>query len=216
MPIFSKGKKNVLFIHIPKSAGSTIEKIGADLGWSESFSVRGKSLEDIRYYKASLQHLHAQPLESLFNLEDFDSIFTIVRNPFSRFKSEYYWQRSQRITELDIDDWVFDTFEKYSKNNHIYDNHIRPQVEFIPSGVQVQIFKLEESAVESAQNVFLSLSKGSRCVKSRAKQLVSSFKPDTREKKSVKDPEIEARFKLHYERIVEFYKKDYLEFSYKI
>ncbi|WP_280564786.1 sulfotransferase family 2 domain-containing protein [Chromohalobacter sp. 48-RD10] len=216
MPIFSKENKNVLFIHIPKSAGSTIEKIGADLGWSESFSVRGRSLEEIRFYKASLQHLHAKPLECLLDLEGFDSVFTIVRNPFSRLKSEYYWQLSQGITSLSVDDWVYDVFKRYSKNNYVYDNHIRPQVEFVPASVQAQVFKLEESAIESARSIFLSHSAGARGIKSRAKKLTSVFSLGAREKQSVKDPEVEARFKLHYERIVEFYKKDYSEFSYKI
>lgn len=216
MPVFSKGKSNILFLHIPKSAGSTIEKIGADLGWEESFSIRGRSLEEIKYCKASLQHLHAKPLESILDLDHFDSIFTIVREPFSRFKSEYYWQQSQGITELSVDDWVPDTFEKYERNSYVYDNHIRPQVEFLPNSAQLQVFKLEEGGVEDAKKIFLSLSKESRDVRSWAKRLTSLFTPERQEKQSVKDPDIEARFVLHYERIVEFYKQDYSTFGYKI
>lgn len=216
MPIFSKGKINILFLHIPKSAGSTIEKIGADLGWKESFSIRGKSIEELKCCKASLQHLHAKPLATILNFDQFDSIFTIVRNPFSRFKSEYYWQRSQGITELSVDDWVLDTFERYLGNSYIYDNHIRPQVEFLPSGVQVKIFKLEEGGVEKAKEEFWNLSSEPRNVNSWVRRLTSLFTPERQEKRSLKDPEIEAHFDCHYERIVEFYKQDYSTLSYKI
>jgi len=216
VPVFSKGKSNIFFLHIPKSAGSTIEKIGVDLGWKESFSIRGKSLEEIKYYKASLQHLHAKPLESIFNFEQFDSIFTVVREPFSRFKSEYYWQKSQGITELSVDDWVLDTFEKYGHNSYLYDNHIRPQVEFLLHGTQLQVFKLEAGGVESAKKIFSDLSEEPLNVNSRAKRLTSVFAPQRKEKRSVKDPEIETKFTRHYERIVEFYKEDYSAFSYKI
>lgn len=216
MPVFSKGKSNILFLHIPKSAGSTIEKIGSDLGWKESFSIRGKSLEEIKYFKASLQHLHAKPLESIFNLDQFDSIFTIVREPFSRFKSEYYWQRSQGITELPVDDWVLDTFEKYGRNGYVYDNHIRPQIEFLINGAQFQVFKLEDGGVESAKKIFLNLSEEPENIKPWAKRLTSIFTSERKEKRSVKDPEIEASFAKHYERIVKFYKEDYSTFSYEI
>lgn len=217
MPVFSKDKINILFLHIPKSAGSTIEKIADDLGWEESFSIRGKPLKKIKYCKASLQHLHVQPLESILDFEHFDSIFTVVRNPFSRFKSEYYWQRNQGITELSVDDWVSDTFEKYQANSYIYDNHIRPQVEFIPSSThQPQVFKLEEGGVERAKKLFLGLSSDSESRSSWAKRFTSRFATDRQEKRSSKDREIEDKFERHYDQVVKFYKQDYSTLFYKI
>lgn len=213
MPVFSKGDKNILFLHIPKSAGSTIEKMGAELGWSESFSIRGKALREIRYCKASLQHLHAEPLELLLNMDEFDSIFTVVRNPFSRLKSEYYWQRAQRITDLGVDEWIADTFEKYSSNSYVYDNHIRPQVEFLPTAGNLQVFKLEEDGVAKAKEVFLSLSPEKS--RSWAQKFTSLFAKKPQEKRSQKDPAIETIFSQHYEKIVKFYQDDYSVFSYK-
>lgn len=216
MPIFSKGKVNLLFLHIPKSAGSTVERIAGDLGWEESFSIHGKSLEEIKYCKASLQHLHVKPLESILYFEQFDSIFTIVRNPFSRFKSEYYWQRYQGITALSVDDWVFETFEKYLKNSYIYDNHIRPQVEFIPESPRFQAFKLEEGGVDSVRELFLNFANQPISRKLYANWLPSLFRQNRQEKRSLKVPEIEERFNRHYDRIVEFYNQDYSALAYKI
>ena len=217
MPVFSRDGRVILYIHIPKSGGSSIEKVAKEAGWSESFSVRGKSLKELTYYKATLQHLHADILNMLFNLEEFDSIFTVVRNPFSRLKSEYYWQRSQRITRLGVDEWIDDTFTKYKKNNFIYDNHIRPQVEFVPKCNHVEIFKLEENAIEKTKHLFSKLTpKTSQCDLLK-RSLIAKFSGNIiQEKKSVKDPEVEAKFQIYHSDIVDLYKEDFAFFSYEI
>jgi len=215
MPIFSKSGKNILFIHIPKSAGSSVEKIGKNCGWFESFSVRGKPLSDIAYYKASLQHLHADVLGQLFFLEKFDAIFTIVRNPFDRFKSEYYWQKSQSITTLNANDWIADTLARYEKYNHIYDNHIRPQIEFIPRCGDVEVLKLEDDGVKYAANIFNRLAPSSLGWGVWRNVLRSIKSKNIAEKKSVKDPVIELIFQKEQKKIVDFYKADFEAFSYK-
>jgi len=215
MPVFSKGDKSILFIHIPKSAGSSVERIGAEAGWSESFSIRGKSLRDIFYFKASLQHLHAEALSKLFYFDRFDSIFTIVRNPFSRFKSEYYWQRSQLITNLGVDDWVRDTLARYENDNHIYDNHIRPQVDFIPDCQGLEVFKLEQNGVVRASEIFNRLSPANSEWKSWAKFWKFNSRQDVKEKYSMKDLEIEAKFRKCYDRIADFYQADFEAFCYE-
>ncbi|MCL7945112.1 sulfotransferase family 2 domain-containing protein [Marinobacter sp. ATCH36] len=216
MPIFSKDEMNILFIHIPKSAGSSIERIGSDFGWRESFSVRGESLQNLEHYKATLQHLHAEPLESLLNPDKFDAIFTIVRNPFSRLKSEYYWQRSQRITDLSVTEWINDTFERYSKNHYLYDNHIRPQTEFLLDNERMKVFKLEDNGIDKAKKLFIDLSyiRGqSNFVK---RKFFSRLLPERQEKRSVKDRDIETEFNKHYNEVVDFYKEDFSFFSYDI
>ncbi|MGF2684930.1 sulfotransferase family 2 domain-containing protein [Marinobacter sp. DUT-3] len=216
MPVFSKGEMNILFVHIPKSAGSSIERIGSDLGWEESFSVRGKALKNLEYYKATLQHLHVEPLELLLNFDNFDAIFTVVRNPFYRFKSEYYWQRAQGITDLGVGEWICDTFEKYSRNQYVYDNHIRPQVDFLSDHEKFQVFKLEEGGVDKAREVFLYLSSAQAPKNFWEKYVRPKLMLERQEKRSVKDPEVEAMFAEHYDKIVEFYKEDFSAFSYKI
>lgn len=215
MPIFSKDNKTILFLHIPKAAGSSVENIGSSLGWRESFSIRGKTLEDLKYFKASLQHLHAEPLEILLNFDEFDSIFTVVRNPFARFKSEYYWQRAQRITDLGVDEWIAETFEKYCHNSYIYDNHIRPQVEFLPDSKKLQVFKLEEGGVEEARKIFLNFSHQPGKIRSLLRRVTAHLAKEKQGKRSMKNPEIETKFAGYYDRIVEFYQKDYRAFSYK-
>lgn len=210
MPIFSKNRKNVLFIHIPKSSGSSISSLANDLGWQESFSIRGKSLDEIKFYKSSLQHLHAKALSEIFDFNAFDTIFTVVRHPFLRFKSEYYWQRSQGITNLNVDDWVKDTFEKYYTNPYIYDNHIRPQIEFIPNNCNIKVIKIENNALNEVKDTLLELEDS---FENKIPYL--NLNHNRHDKKSLKDKNIEDAFEKHYNRIVAFYKDDLLAFSYE-
>lgn len=216
MPVFSRGDKTIFFIHIPKSGGSSIERIGREFGWSESFSVRGKPLKDVAYYKATLQHLHADLLCRLFNLEEFDSIFTVVRNPFSRLKSEYYWQLSQGITKLDVEPWIYDSFNKYKDNHFIHDNHIRPQVAFLPKCNKLKIFKLEEDGVKKAKELFIKQSPGNSGFNFVSKVIFSILTKNKKEKYSVKNSKVEEKFQKHYDDIVKFYKEDYEKLSYQI
>lgn len=210
MPIFSKKSKNVLFIHIPKSAGSSIERIGRDLGWTESFSIRGKSLDQISYCRASYQHLHADVLEYLFDLEDFESVFTVVRHPFERLKSEYYWQLQQGLTSLPAANWINHTFDSYLSNEFLFDNHIRPQVEFIPELEKMKVFKLEEGGVKSAEKIFLDLGG------SKKFSLFDMVFGNTvrQEKKSIKKNEVERAFQNNKKVIYDFYIDDYKRFNY--
>lgn len=224
MPIFTKNKNNILFIHIPKSGGSSIEKIGSDLGWKESFSIRGKTLSEISLYKSSFQHLHAKPLSEILNLDAFDSIFTVVRNPFNRLKSEYYWQQKQNLTNLAVDEWIEEIFSNYYRNSYIYDNHIRPQVEFIPNTKNTNVFKLEDNGIEKVKSLFLSIQNNSK--KERSPSTFFSDKNESlkeacfvanrHEKRSIKDDSVEASFEKHYKNIVRFYKDDFFAFRYKI
>ncbi|WP_353180665.1 sulfotransferase family 2 domain-containing protein [Salinisphaera sp. T5B8] len=217
MPIFTKGNKSVLFIHIPKSAGSSVEKIAAYAGWTESFSIRGRSLREIPYCRASFQHLHAAPLGELFRFDKFDAVFTIVRNPFDRVKSEYYWQRVQGLTHLSVAEWVGDRFSRYQDNPFLCDNHIRPQIEFVPNGVHVDIFKLEDKGVEGACQIFGSRRAGGLGNLKNLKHALTRRRPrETFEKKSCKNSATEADFEKCYKDIVKFYRSDFDAFSYQV
>ena len=210
MPVFTKRECNILFIHIPKCAGSTVEKISAKLGWSESFSVRGKRLSDIKYYKASLQHLHAKALMTIFDPNYFDATFTIVRNPYARLKSEYYWQKYKGITEKPAPLWIEETLKLYKTNNYLYDNHIRPQHEFLIDSAE--IFKLEEDGIEKAKKLLERHDK--KIATLSLKNLKSKFSQNKKEKEMQKNMTVEEQFIKHYRIIRDFYGKDYEKFSY--
>lgn len=85
-------KENVCFVHIPKCAGSSLEKA---MGITENISCGfGKQkLKDIdRDYVFQIQHLTYNQLKH-FNILPYTCgfIFTFVRNPFDRMVSEFAW-----------------------------------------------------------------------------------------------------------------------------
>ena len=88
----------ILFIHIPKCGGSSISRIFQKNNWDVSFFFKDKSLSEIQYLKSSSQHYHGEIIKNIFDISKFNKTFTIVRNPFNRLKSEYYWQLNKKIS----------------------------------------------------------------------------------------------------------------------
>lgn len=117
MPYFwNKEKKiNILFIHIPKTGGTSVEKYFANLteqslGEETVYGMptclylnKNLPLPQVkdRMYDCSLQHLPYEDLlrwsRSIFNIRIFNDIkleiFTIVRNPYHRIVSDlFFWK----------------------------------------------------------------------------------------------------------------------------
>ena len=155
MPLFSKQGRFVYFIHIPKTGGSYIENVAQQNGWDAHFLLKGTPFADSHFMPVSPQHFHAELLEQIFDFSKGIEIFTIVRNPFDRLKSEYYWQRRHQITDAAVEDWIPRVMEEYSENPNVYRNHIRPQVDFLPTTAKAQVFMLESDSV-SQSLLFLS------------------------------------------------------------
>lgn len=200
MPVFSKENESILFVHIPKCGGSSISKVFQKNNWEESFSVRGKSLSEIEYLKSSPQHYHGEIIKNIFEISKFNKIFTIVRNPFNRLKSEFYWQLNNEIsTNKSPEDWFNNVLEKYNQNNYIYDNHIRPQNEFILE--KIHIFKLEEGLKKVYEYIF-------------DQRFLFIKEPKLKNMKY--DHLIEGQFLKIKSKVEDFYSKDYELLKYKI
>ena len=200
MPVFSKENESILFVHIPKCGGSSISKVFQKNNWEESFSVRGKSLSEIEYLKSSPQHYHGEIIKNIFEISKFNKIFTIVRNPFNRLKSEFYRQLNNEIsTNKSPEDWFNNVLEKYNQNNYIYDNHIRPQNEFILE--KIHIFKLEEGLKKVYEYIF-------------DQRFLFIKEPKLKNMKY--DHLIEGQFLKIKSKVEDFYSKDYELLKYKI
>jgi len=139
MPYFKNDYINVLFIHIPKTGGSSLE-----LYFSSKFNIplNSKSLftfnEDQQLLNkniqinSSLQHITYNQIvkySKLFNI-NFDNIkiITIVRNPYERIMSDLFYYRL--ITIDATKERVFDIINEYLVSEN-YDNHNIPQHKFI-------------------------------------------------------------------------------------
>jgi hypothetical protein len=138
MPIFTKADKKVLFIHIPKTAGISVHHVFARAGWQ--IDLEGHVLDHPYYYnvQGSLNHLCYSELEEYYNLNDFDFVFCVVRNPFARAISEYHWQRRNHDFNL----WFESEINQYRNYHRYMDNHFKPQSEFV--GPTSKVYKLEQ------------------------------------------------------------------------
>jgi len=156
MPVFMKDGKNILFIHIPKAAGSSMESIFRKSGYFMGYHDHGHKMPNSMNHlrRCSPQHMHAEMLEGHFVIDRFDLIFTVVRNPYDRIRSEYvmrYGYLTNRESLISFSNWITNTFEKYRQNPYIYDNHIRPQSEFITR--KCHIYHLEDGLDSIFQNL---------------------------------------------------------------
>tara|TARA_Y100000310_G_scaffold34476_1_gene32653 strand:+ start:8789 stop:9487 length:699 start_codon:yes stop_codon:yes gene_type:complete len=127
------------FVHIPKCAGTSIEEfflkndgINIDVNRNNKHNYRGIGLQlttkqklnylhgglDGRRFGSTLKNnvpaQHFTALQAKEYISNFDELFTfaVVRNPWDRFVSEYYWHklRGRKLANTKT------TFEQYIKN----------------------------------------------------------------------------------------------------
>ncbi|MEQ9693746.1 sulfotransferase family 2 domain-containing protein [Shimia sp. SDUM112013] len=154
MPVYVIDHAFLLFSHIPKCGGTSVEKTLRRHGQEFLFD-RGFHGDPLGFTRCSVQHLHRSAIDRIFPADMFRYEFAIVRDPFRRIESEFKFrmglkERSRRNTrppELDSEpsvfaDWLRFAFDHYAAHPFLFDNHLRPQQEFI--GEKTQVFRLED------------------------------------------------------------------------
>ncbi|KIC18761.1 MULTISPECIES: sulfotransferase family 2 domain-containing protein [unclassified Leisingera] len=140
MPLYRNGDKVILFVHIPKTGGSTVEEVLKAAGAPQALKYHKR----LGYSNATPQHMHWEVIRHWIPQVFYDYAFAVVRHPLARLVSEYHWRKA--ITENrelpDFDTWANRQMNRYPKDNYILDNHIRPQSEFL--GPKVEAFRLED------------------------------------------------------------------------
>ena len=134
MPYFKNNDINILFIHIPKTGGTSIEhyfssKFNIELNNNSIYNFTNNTNIVI---DSSLQHItYNQILQynNFFNV-NFENIkiITIVRNPYTRIISDLFWYGIININ-TSMDD-VFQNIQNYIASSK-YDKHNIPQYIFI-------------------------------------------------------------------------------------
>lgn len=137
-----KQKASILYIHIPKCGGGSVEEYLNNNNFQRSVW----NASPRRYCKCSAQHMHAELLQAYLHLDKIDCIFTIVRNPINRMISEYKWRIKLDIAANGINQWYLKARSEYLKDHYYADNHMRPMSEFITNNCN--IFKLEEGLMD--------------------------------------------------------------------
>ena len=140
MPYFNNNVVNILFIHIPKTGGSSIEcyfsgKYNIPLN-KESFWCEWYNLTNTR---VSLQHLTYNDIKNNLNHNNL-TIITVVRNPYTRIVSDLFFCNLINITTTK--EQVSDIIKNYLHRNDL-DNHNIPQFKFIENADNIIILKQE-------------------------------------------------------------------------
>jgi hypothetical protein len=144
MPIFSKGDRNILFLHIPKCGGSSVTEAFQKMGYNVLLHMGGLPIQ--KPLTASPQHLTLEQLRPLLATSEIQEIFTIVRNPYARMLSEYRWvTRNIKDPRLlpPLGSWLEEVISRAKEDPCHADNHIRPMIDFLSPGIPCRIFKYE-------------------------------------------------------------------------
>jgi len=115
------------FIHIPKNAGTSIEELGIkyNLKWGKYDYSNLDLRENLSEIPCCYWHNY------LFKSSDNHDYFCVVRNPYDRIKSEYYYRKKKNeIFGLNLNDWI-NKFLKNISNVNVYDCHLIPQYNYI-------------------------------------------------------------------------------------
>ena len=205
MPVFTKNGKSFLFIHTPKTGGSSLEKLFIKSGYNALLLDGGpNSLHHV--CKCSPQHWHSRILQTTLKLDKMDGIFMFARHPFARIKSEYAMRTHTKYdpTEPALDRWVTNTLQKYIHNNYIYDNHIRPQSEFYIAGTTV--FKIEYGFINIIKDINRLFNTGLEAIDIR---IMDRNKASGFSSKSIRISDVTK------ERLSNFYSADFSMFQYE-
>lgn len=196
-----------LFIHIPKTAGQSVITYFLDLhnlSWEKRHLLHVKRNEDMSQGSPQVTHFTINEYKTYLpkqkSFEGFDGlkIFTIVRNPYSRFWSEYNFFWKGIIT---WDTFCTEKFQESIKDN--FDSgrdakrHIKPQHEFFNEGTRILRFENLQDDFANMCNVFK--------LRHRPLKLVNSSK-------SVDYREVYDSEKLEF--VYSRYKKDFELLSY--
>ena len=200
MPTFTIKNRNILFIHIPKTGGSSIWK------WidQEVKNIKFYSNQRTESMKVTPQHLTKRDVAAYLG-DSFDYQFAVVRNPYERMESEFFYRMGLHRKRIDknclagFSHWVLRQIDEMRRDKCHCDNHFRRQVEFVDSEVEVFNF---ESGLEQIATVV------------NEKTGLNSHDRISQHKKSQREPVAWSRRALY--KFNQYYEQDFSAFGYTI
>jgi len=139
MSLFRNNSRIVYFCHIPKTGGTSVNDALIAAGAKRCLHY-GSRFDG--FSRSTLQHIHADIHTRLVPDDFYDESFAVIRHPFARLVSEYFYRRKRGYAKRKFDTWLNIAFEKYRSDKFLLDNHIRPQIQFITP--KMKLFKLED------------------------------------------------------------------------
>jgi hypothetical protein len=150
VPVYRIGTKNILFLHVPKTAGMAVDAHLAALG-PAVFNTRFKTRNGV----FGPRHQPASVLEKVYFPEMIDYAFMIVRHPVARMVSAYRYNlrkgglQVSRLFGFDI--WLRLALWRTARNPNWNSGHLLPQVVF--EGFSCEVFRYEDGLDKAMQAV---------------------------------------------------------------
>jgi len=150
MPLFRINNSVILFVHVPKTGGSSIEVHLSKFGRAALITNN-----DHVWPRCNAQHMDAESYARIIPKDFYDYGFMIVRNPFDRMVSEYRMRHRDHVAAgrriKDFPEWVEGMLRRYQRDHYLLDNHIRPQADFFSPGLEV--FRLEDGLSKALERI---------------------------------------------------------------
>lgn len=156
MPSLTLPDRLIWFAHCPKAGGTSLERVMVDtwgdrvghLFWGWDMWFRRGGWRAARP-PCSPQHLTWEDAGRVLPRAP-DLVFAVVRDPVARMASEHRWQRRGRratplgraIAWLPFSLWLRLMLAMRERHAYAFDNHLRPQADFVPE--MAAVFRLEE------------------------------------------------------------------------
>lgn len=141
MPFIELGSVRLLYLHVPKTGGGSLESWLTTHGRLHFHSVGVPHA-----LRCTPQHLRMADFRAIFGEGYFTHVIMTVRNPFDRIASEYrmramiagqgFWKASPTFSH-----WLETNLTTAASQPFHLDNHLRPQWDFFGSGVEVHRYE---------------------------------------------------------------------------
>ena len=205
--------KLIYFAHVPKCAGTTIERYLETRFGTLGFLDRQYGAIDLsdRWSLTSPQHMPEKVRQRYLPDDFIDASFAIVRHPATRLRSVFLFQREIQggiPKEQHFEDWLA-SLSNVSASPFALDGHLRPMSDCVPeqakvfaleTGLQAVIDWLDRVSGETADDVPL------RPLNVLNRRLQSENRPI---------PQV-ALSQEALERVAELYAADYARFNYDL
>lgn len=199
MPFVEHGDVRLLYIHVPKTGGGTVTRWMASVG-----TVHFQTVGTPPALRCTPQHLRTSDFRGLFGPGYFTHTVMTVRNPFDRIASEYRMRAAIGGAGFfaswpTFSLWLENTLASAAKQPFHLDNHLRPQWEFLGTGVEVMRYE-----------------DGLPAIIARMAQRLQVQAPDRVERvHETASLGIDVEWdRVDRLRVVEFFRRDFTEFGY--
>ena len=205
--------KLIYFAHVPKCAGTTIERYLETRFGTLGFLDRQYGTIDLadRWSHTSPQHMPEQVRQRYLPDDFIDASFAIVRHPATRLRSVFLFQREIQggiPADQDFEGWLT-SLSNPSESPFALDGHLRPMLDCVPeqakvftleTGLQAVIDWLDTVSGETADDIPL------RPLNVLQRRLQSENRPI---------PQVSLSQEA-LERVAELYAADYARFNYDL